>query len=101
MDQLGVARRSIGGGCDIFVSALRSGGSKLPRHGFLLATDSSSPEVWSLGALRGPAGINPLGTKAGGGWLGSALAAKNNFPADEKKTLNSRSYLRCEGDPQV
>ena len=93
MDQLGVARRGIGGGCDIFVSALRSGGSKLPRHGFLLATDSSSPEVWSLGALRGPAGINPLGTKARGDWLGSALAAKNNFPADEKKDLEFKVFL--------
>lgn len=49
MGQLGVARRSIGGGCDIFVSALRSSGSKLPRPGFFLAprffltTRSSSP----------------------------------------------------------
>ena len=32
LGQLGVARRSIGGGSEIFVSASRSSGSKLPRH---------------------------------------------------------------------
>lgn len=63
---LAVAARSIGGGDDFFVSALRSSGSKLPRHGFLLATDSSLPQVWYLGPLRGPAGINSLATKGAG-----------------------------------
>ena len=87
MGQLGVARRSIGGGCDIFVSALRSSGSKLPRHGFLLATDSSLPEVWSLGSLRGPAGINPLATK------GSDWACPITFLQTKKKTLNFKVFL--------
>ena len=57
-----------------------------------------------LGPLRGPAGINPLATKGSGDlspppqkrvgdWLGSALAAKNHFPAGEKKTLNFKVFL--------
>ena len=82
MDQLGVARRSIDGSCDIFVSALRSSGSKLPRHRFLLATDSSLSPIWWLGPLRDPAGINPLATN------GSVT-----FLQTKKKTLNFKVFL--------
>jgi hypothetical protein len=56
-----VADRSIGGGGDIFVSALRSSGSKLPRHRFFLP-GSSLPlalphhEVGYSGAASRPSG---------------------------------------------
>jgi hypothetical protein len=67
-----VAVRSIGGGGDFFVSALRSSGSKLPRHRFppppvlLYHWLFLTMRLGILGPLRGPAGINPLATKGSG-----------------------------------
>ena len=103
--------RSIGGGSDIFVSASRSSGSKLPRHGFFLAPPVL-PYHWLfltmrlgiLGPLRGPAGINPLATKGSGdlsahhksGWgIGWDLRSprKTTFLQAKKKTLNFKVFL--------
>jgi hypothetical protein len=58
-------------GRDFFVSALRSSGSKLPRHGLFPIVSSFLPQillhqgVGYLGLLCSPAGINPLATKGG------------------------------------
>ena len=90
MDQLGVARRSIGGGCDIFVSALRSSGSKLPRHKFLTGHRFFLATGLVVGAASRPSGDKSLATNGSGG-----------FPADEKKDLEFQglSLRWCpEGD---
>jgi hypothetical protein len=46
---LDLAASGIGEGGDCIVSALRSSGSKLPRHRFFPATGSSSPWGWLWG----------------------------------------------------
>jgi hypothetical protein len=83
-------------GCGFFVSALRSSGSKLPRHGFFTLVPFVSCRGFFLatglvlGAASQPSGDKSPRHESG---MGASIMGQATFLQAKKKTLNFKVFL--------